>query len=230
MKNQIIAFLLTLSIVASVVVYFVGPDHFNISLPDWKFEMPDWFSKSDSPKGNEKKSNTKKTSKGNNYKGQVVDSYNGVEVFYNGNVSNVYGRNVAPDGYNLGLKYQCVEFGKRYYYEYFNHKMPDSYGHAKDFYDYGLNDGAFNRTRGLHQYKNGGKYKPKQNDMLVYGPSRFNSFGHLAIVTKVNSSSVDIIQQNPGLNNPNRETIPFSQNNGRWKINDQYIVGWLRKK
>jgi hypothetical protein len=45
--------------------------------------------------------------------GQKIDSLNGVYVFYNGKVSNVSGRNKAPDGYNLGLKYQCVEFVKR---------------------------------------------------------------------------------------------------------------------
>ena len=65
--------------------------------------------------------------------GQVVDQFNGVNVYYNGQISHVSGRNLTKDGYNLGQKYQCVEFIKRYYYERFKHKMPDSYGHAKDF-------------------------------------------------------------------------------------------------
>ncbi len=47
--------------------------------------------------------------------GDKVDSLNGVYVYYNSNVGNVSGRNLASDGYNLGLKYQCVEFVKRYY-------------------------------------------------------------------------------------------------------------------
>ncbi|MFA0963395.1 hypothetical protein AB9P05_16445 [Roseivirga sp. BDSF3-8] len=47
----------------------------------------------------------------------------------------VSGRNLTPDGYNLGLKYQCGEFMKRYYYLHLNHKMPDSYGHARDFFN-----------------------------------------------------------------------------------------------
>ena len=53
--------------------------------------------------------------------GQRIDSLNGVFVYYNGSVSNVSGRNKASDGYNLGMKYQCVEFVKRYYLEYLNH-------------------------------------------------------------------------------------------------------------
>ena len=65
--------------------------------------------------------------------GEVVDEFNGVKVYFNGAVEHVGGRNLAADGYNLGLKYQCVEFVKRYYYERFGHKMPNSFGHAKDF-------------------------------------------------------------------------------------------------
>ncbi len=49
--------------------------------------------------------------------GQQIDSLNGVYVYYNGSIDNVIGRNTTADGYNLGLKYQCVEFVKRYYYE-----------------------------------------------------------------------------------------------------------------
>lgn len=54
--------------------------------------------------------------------GGKVDSLHGVYVYYNGAVGNVKDRNLAPDGYNLGLRYQCVEFVKRYYYEYLDHK------------------------------------------------------------------------------------------------------------
>jgi hypothetical protein len=50
--------------------------------------------------------------------GQQIDSLNGVSVFYNGSFGNISGRNITKDGYNLGLKYQCVEFVKRYYYEH----------------------------------------------------------------------------------------------------------------
>lgn len=77
-----------------------------------------------------------------NYKfGQKLDSLNGVIVYYNGGVSNVSERNLTKENYNLGLKYQCVEFVKRYYFEKLKHQMPDSYGNAKDFYDKDIEDG-----------------------------------------------------------------------------------------
>ncbi|MDW5290896.1 hypothetical protein [Formosa sp. PL04] len=62
-------------------------------------------------------------------------------------MGHVSGRNTTPDGYNLGLKYQCVEFVKGYYYEHYNHKMPDSYGHAKSFFNSGIKDGKRRNQR-----------------------------------------------------------------------------------
>ncbi|HEY7543741.1 MAG TPA: CHAP domain-containing protein, partial [Blastocatellia bacterium] len=87
------------------------------------------------------------TSKSELAVGRKVDELNGVAVFYNGSVDNVSGRNIARDGYNIGLKYQCVEFVKRYYYEHLGHRMPDPYGHAKDFFDETLGDGEWNSHR-----------------------------------------------------------------------------------
>lgn len=46
--------------------------------------------------------------------GQVIDRLDNVAVYYNGGVRHVASRHVV-DGYNVGLKYQCVEFVKRYY-------------------------------------------------------------------------------------------------------------------
>lgn len=100
--------------------------------------------------------------------GVVVDEFNGVKVYYNGHVGNVSGRNTSKDGYNLGLKYQCVEFIKRYYYERFDHKMPDSYGHAKDFFDDSIADGKINPKRNLLQYHNGSGSKPQVEDIFLH--------------------------------------------------------------
>ena len=91
--------------------------------------------------------------------GAEIDRFEGVPVFYNGGVDHSSGRSTAPDGYNYGLKHQCVEFVKRYYHQRLGHRMPDSYGHAKDFYDPTVADGGYNRRRGLTQHANGGSAK-----------------------------------------------------------------------
>jgi surface antigen len=158
--------------------------------------------------------------------GDVIDNFNGVNVYYNGSVSNVSGRNVTADNYNLGQKYQCVEFVKRYYYEYYHHKMPDSYGHAKDFFNSNLKDGDFNEKRALTQYRNPSQSQPKVGDLLIFGGNRY---GHVAIISEVKDDEIEIIQQNPGLFEKSRINIPVNFQNGLWSIEKSRILGWLRK-
>ncbi|MCV9928469.1 CHAP domain-containing protein [Flavobacterium sp. LS1R49] len=162
--------------------------------------------------------------------GQPLDSINGICVYYNGGVNNVTDRNLTEDNYNLGLKYQCVEFVKRYYYEHFNHKMPDSYGHAKDFFDDKLSDGQKNEKRDLTQYTNSSTSKPKVDDLLIYSGTIFNRFGHVAIVSNVADNSIEIIQQNPGPFSKSREVFSLIEKEGKWTIANNRILGWLRKE
>lgn len=162
--------------------------------------------------------------------GDAVDSLNGVHVYYNGAVAHTGERHLAADGYNYGLRWQCVEFVKRYYYDALKHKMPNSYGHAKDFFNAQLADGALNTDRNLLQYTNGSKTLPQVNDLLVFGAVPFNQYGHVAIVAKADSSQIELIQQNPGPTAPSRETYEVEKRNGKWYINRDDLKGWLRKK
>jgi len=162
--------------------------------------------------------------------GQKIDGLHGVYVYHNGGVANVEERNLTRDGYNLGLKYQCVEFVKRYYYEYLNHKMPDSYGNAKDFYNNALKDGDKNEQRNLIQYTNFSKTKPKVSDLLIFKGTFFNKYGHVAIVSKVTDNEIEIIQQNPGPFGQSREKFGMRNENEKWEIENSRILGWLRKE
>lgn len=172
----------------------------------------------------------KKVNFNSNYEvGQEIDRLNNVLVYYNGGVDHVANRN-TKEGYNLGLEYQCVEFVKRYYYEYYNHKMPDSYGHAVSFYDENLPDGSINKQRNLIQYSNPSIVKPHEGDLIVMSGTLFNQYGHVAIVSKVTADGVEIIQQNPGAFSPSRETFKLSTTQaGKWRIDNSRIIGWLRK-
>lgn len=162
--------------------------------------------------------------------GQPIDSLNGVYVYYNGDVDHVSDRNLTKDNYNLGLKYQCVEFVKRYYYEQLNHKMPDSYGHAKQFFNSELKDGEKNKKRNLTQYLNPSSTKPKVNDLVIYNGTIFNKYGHVAIISNVADNEIEIIQQNPGPYNKSRETFALDFKKGKWTVNNERILGWLRKE
>jgi surface antigen len=166
-----------------------------------------------------------------NYKvGQKLDSLNGVYVYYNGGISHTGERNLSKDGYNIGLKYQCVEFVKRYYYEFYKHKMPDAYGNAKDFFDVEVPDGKLNVKRNLLQFTNPGFSKPCVGDLLVFGGHAGNQYGHVAIVSRVNEASVEIIQQNPGPFASSRVSFELKKEGNQYRIFHDGLLGWLRTK
>jgi surface antigen len=160
--------------------------------------------------------------------GDKIDSLSHVIVYFNGGVNQVENRNTTDDGYNIGLRYQCVEFVKRYYLEVYDHRMTDSYGHAKDFFDEKVRDGEINKQRNLLQLTNPGKSKPQIGDILVFSPTIFNRFGHVAIVSAVNYDDLEWIQQNPGPFSSSRENAHLFEQNGNWHIESGRIMGWLR--
>lgn len=160
--------------------------------------------------------------------GEQLDDLNGVAIYYNGGVNTVLGRNLSADGYNLGLRYQCVEFVKRYYFERHDHRMPDSYGHAKDFFDPGLVDGQLNTQRAMLQFRNGSAARPEAEDLLVFAPTLLNRYGHVAVIASVAEGSLQIAQQNPGPFGSSREELSLMEREGRWYIEQSQVLGWLR--
>ncbi len=161
-----------------------------------------------------------------NVKGDALDSLNGVVVYCNGGFSGNCGRSVV-DGYNIGLKYQCVEFVKRYYFERFDHRMPNSYGHAKDFFDSTVADGAVNADRAMLQFRNGSTTMPQVDDLLVLDGWGGNPYGHVAIISRVGDGEVEIVQQNTG---STRDTYDLDMIDGKWWIESKRVLGWLRRK
>lgn len=157
--------------------------------------------------------------------GQAIDSLNGVPVYYNGSTNTVKGRTTI-DGYNIGLKYQCVEFVKRYYFQHYQHRMPDSYGHAVSFFNPTLADGAKNEARDLFQFTNPSSSKPKVGDLIVMGGG---SYGHVAIVSQVLEDEIELIQQNPGKYARSRIWIDLDRTKEKWYIDKSRVLGWLRK-
>ncbi len=161
--------------------------------------------------------------------GEAIDSLNHINVYYNGGVNNVQSRNTI-DGYNIGLEYQCVEFVKRYYYKNYNHKMPDSYGHAFTFFDTNITDGKLNTQRNLLQFTNPSKSKPQEGDLIVSGATTFNSYGHVAIIASVINDEIEIIQQNAGPFSSTREKFQLTKESNHWMIENKRTLGWLRMK
>jgi hypothetical protein len=106
--------------------------------------------------------------------------------------------------------------------------MPNSYGNAIDFFDKKLVDGQNNIERGLVQYKNQSINRPEINDILIYKGNMFNLYGHIAIISNIFDSEIEIIQQNPGPFTKSRENVLVEYKNGLWNIKKSRIIGWLR--
>lgn len=157
--------------------------------------------------------------------GRVLDSYRGVPVYDNGLLFfRSYGKNYAADGYYYGQRWQCVEFVKRFYHQAKGHPMPDVWGHARDYFDPALLDGAVNPRRGLAQFRNGSPAQPQPDDLLVFTDTKF---GHVAIVTQVADGSLEVIQQNI-LGKP-RQRFSLTVSNGLWFVTaPRPPAGWLR--
>jgi|GEM_PF-1129863 len=159
--------------------------------------------------------------------GVKLDSLEGVYVYHNkGKGKRGKRRHRAEDGYNLGLRWQCVEFVKRYYYEHYNHKMPKDRGHAKTFFKKGLKDGEFNKQRGLYQFALVSDFKPKVGEIIVF---KNGGYGHVAIISKVLEGRIEIIEQNASVTR--REFLLERTEAGKWMIknrnNSEYVLGRL---
>ncbi len=154
-----------------------------------------------------------------------LDEFRGVAVFDNGPlIARSHGRHYAEDGYYFGQKWQCVEFVKRYFYLAHQHRMPDVWGHAKDFFAPDIAHGQVNSQRGLLQFRNGGDVPPRPGDLVVFT----NGFyGHVAIITAVRADEVEVIQQN--IFGRPRDAHLLVSANGRHLMGESYRpAGWLR--
>lgn len=159
--------------------------------------------------------------------GDEIDAYEGVVVYANGGLTETHGRNTTADGYNVGLQWQCVEFVKRFYLEKYQHKMPNAWGHARDFFDKRLAEGERNPGRNLKQYPNGSQSPPSVGDILIWDGNWFNKFGHVAIVSAVVGNEIEVVQQNKY---PTREKLNFKKREGKYYVDHERILGWLSRK
>jgi CHAP domain len=157
--------------------------------------------------------------------GKSLDSYKGVAVYDNGLAFfRSHGKNFAPDGYYFGQKWQCVEFIKRFYYQAKGHKMPDAMGNAKSFFEPDLPDGSLNSRRQLVQFHNGSTHAPRPDDLLVFDDTHF---GHVGIITRLGSNSLQIIQQNVLFKT--RQTFTVVTSNEHFYVTSpRRPAGWLR--
>ena len=146
--------------------------------------------------------------------GDSLGSFNGVTAYYNsGGINSCGNRHWSSDRtYSYGFKWQCVEYVRRYYYDYLNHKMAETYGDAARYFKVNIPSGSINTERGLVQYHNG-SIMPQVNDLLIF-QNMADGLGHVSIVTNVTDSTVSTIAQNIGMDCVNSLSLNGNQISG----------------
>lgn len=164
--------------------------------------------------------------------GTSLGSFNGVTAYSNGSsTANVHGSScvngcdTTRGGIYLGLKWQCVEYIRRYYYSVFGLDLAARHrGDAKTWYD--------NAPKmGLQQHPNEGTVAPQPGDILTSNTGRH---GHVAIVRSVSGNQVCVIQQNLTNDYGDANTcLSLSAAGGRYTVGNfpqgLTIRGWLRR-
>lgn len=155
-----------------------------------------------------------------------VGEYDGVSLYSNGSPGYVSGKNNFSNGIITGMKWQCVEFVRRYYLEKFHINLRSLYtGDANTWYDHA-------DEMQLERHANGSAVKPRVGDIVVSGgrPS-----GHVAIISSVSSDRICVVEQN-FLNNSRdadgRHCMALSKSATGFIVGgfstDYPIQGWLR--
>jgi len=153
--------------------------------------------------------------------GEYVGSFNDVDAYSNGSNSTTSWDYNTSSGINTGMKWQCVEYVNRYYYNIYGLDLKSTgiYGNANHYY--------YNASEaGLSAFPNGGSESPKIGDILC---SNGGDYGHVAIIRNVTTDNVGVIHQNLS-NSPSDNLKTISRKgNQLYAFNSNYpVIGWLR--
>lgn len=123
-----------------------------------------------------------------------MGSFNGVTAYSNesssreSTVYNYQYESSTGTNYNLGFKWQCVEYCNRYYFQVYRKKIRIAGTNAVDYF-------GTASSRGLVSYANGGTEPPKPGDILCFKGGT-GGYGHVSICRFVSSTAVNVCQQN----------------------------------
>jgi hypothetical protein len=158
--------------------------------------------------------------------GKVLATWDGTEAKSNGTNT---GTGVSCGGTGTyGLQYQCVELVMRHFKTHWNLRW---YGNAKDLLAHAKSSSYFasGSPADVEVWNNGdGAHPPKAGDMIVWTSG---TYGHVALITNVTASTVDIIEQNvSGVTPQGKYTLKFDGKTvaGRWS--QPGPAGWIHAK
>ncbi|MDP2341594.1 MAG: CHAP domain-containing protein [Deltaproteobacteria bacterium] len=149
--------------------------------------------------------------------GTVLQTFDGTAARSNGQYSGTGTACAGTGGVAGGLQYQCVELVMRHFKTKWNLRW---YGNAKT-----LLDGA--PRSDVNVYLNGdAAHPPVPGDMVVW---KTGTWGHVALVTAVGSTFVDVIEQNVS-NSNGKARLPYDGRRIGARWGSWVPAGWAHAK
>lgn len=155
--------------------------------------------------------------------GTYLGQFNQVASYSNGSATYVSNLNNYVGSVYTGMKWQCVEYVRRYFLSAFNSDLASRFtGNANTWY-------ANAASMGLDQYPNSGTTPPMVGDILCStGPS---ANGHVAIIKRIIGNKIFTAQQNFANDSSDLDKpLTLTVSNGTYTVSGYSgIQGWLRK-
>jgi glutathionylspermidine amidase/synthetase len=139
------------------------------------------------------------------------------------------------NGTYTGIKWQCVEFARRWLLD----NQDAVFGDVDTASDiWGKIQSITRVSNGselaLESYLNGSANPPRAGDLLIYAQEYLGT-GHVAVVTEVDlrTGIIEVAEQNflnqPWLGDYSRRIV-LVEKGGRYWVLDGYVLGWKRVK
>ncbi len=163
--------------------------------------------------------------------GAVIGYFKNVEIFSNGKINDCT--------HTSNGSHQCVALTKRFYEEAMGVNLNKRIVVARNYYEHfnsnvvyftnynGVRypvDFSYLRNCGLKRIANNFTGKISVGDILVFSVPA--STGHVATVSQVKSSEINVVEQNVNPAFEERSFALLTQNNNH-RINDDSVLGWL---
>ncbi len=159
--------------------------------------------------------------------GAEIDAYRGVAVYNQVEVDSSGPRmHKAADGFVFGVKWSDTEFVRRFFHEVHGVDIAEQLGQSAEWFNDNLKHGAFNRTVGLLQYRNGGDEAPRTGDLIVL---RRAGEARLGIICGIEDFDVEVIRQ--GARGGTRTTLTLRNDRDVYILDAPGgVLGWMRPR
>lgn len=155
-----------------------------------------------------------------------------VPAYSNGNDTFISNENHFIDGVFMGMKWQCVEFARRWTFIR-KGSIFESVDGAEDIWTKikSIERLSDKKQIPVKHHPNGSPSPPTNESYLIYSRQKDMPFGHIAVIVDVQQDRLRLAEQNYLFHrwqfNYSREIV-WKRQDGRYFVDDEYrIIGWI---